>query len=348
MVSQKILLTLENNLIKFFFNNEKKDPQDHFEKHINDRGTTFYKFNNGKNMNGTKIEDKYQKVLGYYGGITAEVFIGRPDQFYHLFTPQTHASFFSMYIHNKSFNAAESTDNPIKLAPGLSTELRIKRIFKERLSNPYNDCIDNNDESLVKLNDPLINYIISATKSYRQKDCFNLCQSQYIIKNCNLSLSIGFIWEVDWRKENFDCAVKQYGVFLEKNLIELCSSCPFECNSIEFSIETMTSKFPSQSYALELINNSKIKSNYPAGYNITLEDLRETMVQFSVFYTDFYYTHISQIPKVQLVDLVGEFGGLLGLFVGMSFLSFGELIEVLIEILIILCEKKRSFNKNTN
>ena len=110
----------------------------------------------------------------------------------------------------------------------------------------------------------------------------------------------------------------------------------------------MTSKFPSQSYALELINNSKIKSNYPAGYNITLEDLRETMVQFSVFYTDFYYTHISQIPKVQLVDLVGEFGGLLGLFVGMSFLSFGELIEVLIEILIILCEKKRSFNKNTN
>jgi hypothetical protein len=336
---------LENNLIKFFFNNEDKDPQDHFEKHTG-RGATFYKFNNGKNMNGTKIVDKYQKVLGYSGGITAEVFVGIPDQFDHQFTPQTHTSFFSMYIHNKSFNAAESTDNPIKLAPGLSTELRIKRIFKERLSYPYNDCIDNNDGSLIKLNDPLINYIKIATNSYRQKDCFNLCQSQYIIKRCNLSLSIGFIWEIDWRKDNFECAKKQYGYFLEQNLIELCSSCPLECNSIEYDIETTTSKFPSLSYALELMNNPKIKSNYPIGYNITLEDLRESMIQFSVFYTDFHYTYITQIPKFQLENLVSNFGGLLGLFLGMSFLSFGELIEIFVEVLIILCEKRKINNRN--
>jgi len=339
---------LENNLINIYFGSQVLKPQDHIEKHIIGRSEVFYKFNNGKNMNGTKIEDKYQKVLGYYGGLTAEVFIGRPDQFEHQYTPQTHTSFFSMYIHNKSFNAAESTDDSIKLTPGFSTELRIKRIFKERLSNPYNDCIDdNNGEFIGKLNDPLINYIISSTKSYRQNDCFNVCQSQYIVRMCNLSLPIGFIWELDWRKENYECAKKQYVFFLDQNNNELCPSCLLECNSIELSIEkTVTAKFPSQSYALELKNNSKIKSNYPADYNLTLEDLRETMVQFSVFYPDFYFTHINQIPKIQLVDLVGEFGGLLGLFVGMSFLSFGELIEVMIEILIILCEKKKVKDSN--
>jgi hypothetical protein len=204
---------LENNLIELFYNNRNEDPQRHFEKHINGRSATFYKFNNGKNMNGTEIEEKYQKVLGYYGGLTAEVFIGRPDQFYHIFAPQTHTSYFSMYIHNKTFNAARSTDNPIKLTPGLSTELRIKRIFKERLSDPYNDCIDNNDVSLINLTDPLINYIISATNSYRQKDFFNLCQSQYIIRMCNLTLPIGFIWELNWIKDNYECARKQYGFF---------------------------------------------------------------------------------------------------------------------------------------
>jgi hypothetical protein len=134
--------------------------------------------------------------------------------------------------------------------------------------------------------------------------------------------------------------------FLEQNLIELCSSCPLECNSIEYSIETITSKFPSLSYALELMNNPKIKSKYPIGYNITLEDLRESMVQFSVFYTDFHYTYITQIPKFQLVDLVSNFGGLLGLFVGMSFLSFGELIEIFVEVLIILCEKRKINSHN--
>jgi hypothetical protein len=103
----------------------------------------------------------------------------------------------------------------------------------------------------------------------------------------------------------------------------------------------MTSKFPSQAYALELMNNSQIKSNYPPGYNITLDDLRESMVQFSVYYTDFYYTLISQTPKQLIVDFVSNFGGLLGLFIGiLEFLSFGELIKTIIEILLHLCENK--------
>ena len=55
--------------------------------------------------------------------------------------PETHTSFFSMYIHNLSLNAVESTDNPIKLTPGLSTDIKINRIFKEKLPYPYNNCL---------------------------------------------------------------------------------------------------------------------------------------------------------------------------------------------------------------
>ena len=75
-----------------------------------------------------------------------------------------------------------------------------------------------------------------------------------------------------------------------------------------------------------------------------MEDLRESLVSFSIYYYDFKYTFISQSPKMQLVDLVSNFGGLLGLFVGMSFLSFGELIQIIIEVLIILFEKNKVRN----
>jgi len=63
----------------------------------------------------------------------------------------------------------------------------------------------------------------------------------------------------------------------------------------------MTSQFSSQAYVLELMENPKIISNYPPGYNITLEDLREGMVQFSAYYTDCYLSNITQnlIPKQQ-------------------------------------------------
>jgi hypothetical protein len=41
---------------------------------------------------------------------------------------------------------------------------------------------------------------------------------------------------------------------------------------------------------------------------------------------------------MQIVDLISNFGGLLGLFVGISFLSFGELAQILIEIFFIVLE----------
>ena len=336
-------------MIKLYYENNDIIPNEHFEKIKSKslKGDIYYKFNSGKNINGTPIEIKYQKIIGFYGGLTAEVFIGRPDQFNtNVKLPQTHMSSFKIYIHNLTLNAVESTDNPIDLTPGLSTKLKIKRVFKETLPYPYNNCIKDVSSSYNSL---LVKHILTKTKSlYRQKDCFNLCQSQFMINNCNLTVPLGFIWEVDWGKDNkFSCANDSYIEFLKKNLNDLClNDCPTECDSIEFSIDVMESKFPSQAYALQLMSNSKIISNYPLGYNITLDDLRESMVQFSVYYTDFYYTKISQIPKEHIVDLVSNFGGLFGLFIGMSFLSFGELIELLVEVLIILCEKNKVKHRN--
>ena len=59
----------------------------------------------------------------------------------------------------------------------------------------------------------------------------------------------------------------------------------------------------------------------------------------SVFYEDLKYTWINQKPKMQFIDLISNIGGSLGLFVGISFISFLELFEILIEIIFIYFEK---------
>ena len=56
----------------------------------------------------------------------------------------------------------------------------------------------------------------------------------------------------------------------------------------------------------------------------------------NVYYDHLAYTQISKEAKLETVDLVSGIGGLLGLFLGMSFLSFAEFIEMFIEILIII------------
>ena len=182
--------SLERNIINIYFqNNLINNLNDVFEQ-VNSNGGMYYKFNSGKNMNGNITEIKKQKVLGYRGGLTAEVFIGLPNELKTDQRPQYHASYLPIYIHNKSTNAADSTDEPIKLSPGTWTELIIKRVFKNRLGEPYNNCV----KDLSNLNlfqSKFVQHILIKTNiSYRQVDCFDLCMAQHIIDKCNISQSL--------------------------------------------------------------------------------------------------------------------------------------------------------------
>lgn len=83
------------------------------------------------------------------------------------------------------------------------------------------------------------------------------------------------------------------------------------------------------------MTNVANSNNFLLFKNLTLNDL----VYFTVYFEDSAYTSISEIPKMSFLDLIANIGGLsefLGLFIGISFLSFAEFIELLIEIFIIL------------
>jgi len=104
---------------------------------------------------------------------------------------------------------------------------------------------------------------------------------RYIIQKCNLNNSqLDFTWELD-PIGNYECARREYENFLKKDIKEHCSlECPLECEGIEYRIEVMTTKFPSAKYAKELINDPKIKKKFPIDYNITYEDLHQSLVSF--------------------------------------------------------------------
>jgi len=335
-----------DNIIKLYYETITLNISQHCEI-SKEKMSTLFKFNSGKNSTGQQINIRKQKIAGQKGGLYSEVFIGLPDQFIaniSLYGTESRSSYFSLYIHNISMNPAEVNEQPIKLPPGFNTAISVSKIYTDRLPYPYNDCIDDLNE--LKLHDSLlVQHMLTRTKSiYRQKDCFNLCQAKYMIDSCNLKSQLGFTWEIDLN-ENISCAGIQKEYFLTKiDINEFCTPfCPMECDSIEYKYEVMSSVFPNLDYAPQLAGNSKIVPKYPSGTKITLEDLRASVVAFSVYYSDFKYTVIEQLPKMQIVDAVSNFGGLLGLFVGVSFLSFMELFECLIQIVLISLEKN---NKN--
>ena len=54
---------------------------------------------------------------------------------------------------------------------------------------------------------------------------------------------------------------------------------------------------------------------------------------------DLRMTHISESPSVTIPDLLANFGGTMGLFIGVSILSFVEALELAIEMLEILIKR---------
>ena len=66
------------------------------------------------------------------------------------------------------------------------------------------------------------------------------------------------------------------------------------------------------------------------------EEINKNVAIIYVYYKNLKYTIISQEPKTETFNLISSIGGTLGLFLGVSFLSFIEIFEILFEIIFIL------------
>ncbi len=89
--------------------------------------------------------------------------------------------------------------------------------------------------------------------------------------------------------------------------------CPIECDSISYKIEQ---------------NSFQIPNNYSINNQLDINKY----VNILINYQNNQYTLISQSPKMQLFDLMSSVGGLISLFLGFSFLTLIEFIDVIFKI----------------
>jgi hypothetical protein len=113
------------------------------------------------------------------------------------------------------------------------------------------------------------------------------------------------------------CAdLEQISVNNKKEQVEKCQQyCPLECDSILYS------------FTIPNTGNTGSDETY-----------------LSLYYEKLQYTKLSEIPKTQPFDLVSNIGGILGLFIGCSFVTFFELTEVIMETCYILFNNKKQIH----
>jgi hypothetical protein len=70
--------------------------------------------------------------------------------------------------------------------------------------------------------------------------------------------------------------------------------------------------------------------------SFSYETLKNSAVCVDIYFNSLHYTAITDSPSMSSLDLVCNFGGLLGLFLGMSLLSVVEYVEIAIQIVSIM------------
>ncbi len=229
---------------------------------------------------------------------------------------------FNTQIDIQIYNQSTDFDNlkTIKISQGMEYNLVINKVITKKLSFPFSDCITKYSFAPDKLD-------INPNQTdypYFQRECHILCKMQKEMEACNRSELFDLnsryyftnktqFWFNFFFREHYDCSKSKNSLLnsIERDFAvigpnQLCDKiCPIECDSISYVI-TPYSNF---------IGNRVSKIN--------------------IYYEGSIYTAITEEPKQNFDNLLGTVGGLLGLFLGASLMSFFEIFDLIFSLILI-------------
>lgn len=235
-------------------------------------------------------------------------------------------------IHNYTTSPIYMKDSGVSISPGGESFVSINRVFNIQLDDPYNKCLK--DVRNFNLNSTLINFIFRLNETYVQAKCVEYCFYINYLENSNCNCNESFSNLVSFHEKCIDPKEKNSNIFMctenyrkefyKTNIYDNCAKfCPLECDSITYS------------YSSSFVEYKKSDAT---------DSLNEGMI-LHIYYDELKYTLIIQEPKMLLDDFIANIGGIIGVFVGCSFLSLIEFAEMLGEVVVQCIEKRINRNR---
>ena len=326
---------LARSILAFMFDQKiiyTMNSTDYFEEFTDPFYGNCFRFNSGKNRSKHDVDIVKSNMAGISYGFNLILESNLAADF-----NQIH-----LYIHNYTERPLTLLNKGFTVLSGTKSFFLVERTFNERLEFPYNDCLK--DPADFKLNKTVINYFIDNNRTYSQKDCIPLCRNLLAFEKSPCGCNVSYV------TADIECILKnkrqlmdktEHGKCLQDFLKELqfnyekcLNYCPLECDSITYSISSRVETITASGNITNTINDPEFKrfDSY--------EEIKKKYFSISIYYPELKYTFITQNPKMEMFDLVSNIGGILGLFIGVSFLSFIEIFELIFEVIFLLFENK--------
>lgn len=301
------------SIITCLFDGSPCNLKTDFDWYFDSKYGNCLKFNSNQN--------KRVSQTGSKNGLYIELYIGDDDELVSF----TRNRGIHLFITNNTF--IEPNTDGIDLPPGMSTDTSITYSITRRLQDPFSNC--------------------KSLNSYSQTDCNQNCYQENIFQKCLCyDTRFGNKFFTKQRPcieiDDFFCSIKflkEFGNSTAKNKCDL--NCPNECKTVKFEHRLSFSDFPSESYANYLINSNNNNTLWSSSH-MNYTKLKKSSTAFDLYFDEFSFTSIYEVPALSLNDLISNIGGYLALYIGISLVSLCQFLEIFIKLILIFLNKKKN------
>ncbi|CAF0987730.1 unnamed protein product [Rotaria sp. Silwood1] len=291
---------------------------------------------NAKLKNSTNSNIRYTNENGGIGVLQLGLYVHS-----HEYLPYVNDGARAVIIVHDNTQVPTIDTSGIFLAPGRKHKLGYKKKVTSFLSSPYTDCTSSVSDSMKVA----LESYNGADYMYSENLCYEICQQTYVYQQCGCVSP--FLWNSRsvilpgtdtiivaplCNMSNL-CFSTATNTLLTSNsqIATYCSDCSQQCLLTNFIIEISSLKTPLQwqmNYIKAFVENSTVSlaSNWSTAWR---EYIYDNYLSVVVALETITIENNTQTSVLGVVDIISNIGGQCGLWIGISFLSIFELIEMI-------------------
>jgi hypothetical protein len=294
-----------------------------------------YRFNAGRDINGTEQAVRVSGQTGWKYGLSIELYASNAD----LQEEYIANRGFRIVVLNRTNPVTMIQDFGLNVPCGQETNIAIKRSLINRLPAPYSNCFPSDITKINWNQNDVLQFMYSQfvkdnyydngvwqwnfTISYTQYLCLIMCYQMNLFKTCGcLDITLPKSRSLLEYYSNYSCTAFsqiecmtnfETGFYNDSSKLGVCyEKCPNECSEIRYDLYPSSSSYPTVWYANLLNNNPEFNRfinryfqdiNVPFfNYSGRYQDLKDSIAKVNIFYEDLSYTQIDQVPALSLAN----------------------------------------------
>ncbi|XP_050401796.1 degenerin-like protein asic-1 [Patella vulgata] len=211
----------------------------------------------------------------------------------------------------------------ISVSPGYATSIGLNAVEMIRLEPPHADCAT---KGLIE-----DIYMKNLKTNYSKLSCMKTCYQMLIMEECNCSNPTLYVENI----ENVCNMTNNTIAWCAQNIkttrqadYKACDAkCPQACYEQRYEKSISMAAWPSSSYENQLTRRVESSSSNFRGYSKL--DSTE-FVKLRVYFQELVFKRIEDKKSYESMNLISDIGGQLGLWLGLSAITIGELCSFLL------------------